>query len=70
MKTLTLLLLYFIVINDSKHGNIIHVFVLLYYERYSTSFIESGGDAHDHLPPIDTIIHSRHFNICDESHPF
>ena len=60
--------LYFIVINNTKHDEII--FVFLYYERYSTSFIESGGDAHDLLPPIDTIIHSRHFNICDESHPF
>ena len=59
--------LYFIVINNTKHDEII--FVFLYYERYSTSFIESGGDAHD-LPPIDTIIHSWHFNICDESHPF
>ena len=63
MKTLTLLLLYFIVINDTKHGNIIHVFVFLYYERYSTGFIESGGDAHDLLPTIDSIIHFQHFSI-------
>ena len=56
--------LYFIEINNTKHGNII--FVFLYYERYSTSFIESGGDTHDLLPPIDTIIHSQPFNICDE----
>ena len=53
--------LYFIVINKTKHGNII--FVFLYYERYSTSFIESGGDAHDLLPTIGTIIHSQHFSI-------
>ena len=51
--------LHFIVINDTKYGNVI--FVFLYYERYSTGFIESGGDAL--LPTIDTIIHFQHFSI-------
>ena len=51
--------LHFIVINDTKYGNVI--FVFLYYERYSTGVIESGGDAL--LPTIDAIINFQHFSI-------